>query len=86
MADKLTQEIIEGGMAWAEKVACRPVDDRCLPLPDDVENARQTCTPKGRCKIGWIVADAGTRRRCGGPLPAAREMALNGADRRGRED
>jgi hypothetical protein len=61
MADRLTQEMIEDGMARADKVACRPGDNRCLPLPYDVESARATCTPKGRCKIGWIVADAGRK-------------------------
>jgi hypothetical protein len=30
-----------------------------LPLPYDVVSARATCTPKGRCKVGWIVANAG---------------------------
>ena len=61
MAEKLTQEMIDEGMARAEKVACTPGDQRCLPLPYDVESARATCTPKGRCKIGWIVADAGRK-------------------------
>jgi hypothetical protein len=46
-------------MARAKKVACTPGDQRCLALPYDVESARFTCTPKGRCKVGWIVADAG---------------------------
>jgi hypothetical protein len=48
MAENLTQEMIDEGMARAEKVACRPGDDRCYPLPYDVESAHQTCTPKGR--------------------------------------
>jgi hypothetical protein len=48
-------------MARAEKVACTPGDQRCLPLPDDVERAQQTRTPKGRCKICGIVADAGRK-------------------------
>ena len=46
-------------MARAEKVACRPGAHRCLPLPNPVQSALATCTPKGRCKIGWIVANAG---------------------------
>jgi hypothetical protein len=65
MDDRLTQEMIDEGMARAEKVACRPGDVRCYPLPYDVASARQTCTPKGRCKIGGtrrvIVADAGRK-------------------------
>src|SRR3954452_25350116 len=59
MDDALTEEMIAEGMARAEKVACRPGDHRCYALPYDVESARQTCTPKGRCKIGWIVAISG---------------------------
>ena len=42
MADTLTQEMIEDGMARAEKAACRPGDDRCNALPSDVESAQQT--------------------------------------------
>ena len=57
----LTDEMITEAMARAEKVACLPGDQRCLPLPYDVESAQQTCTPKGRCKLGWIVADAGRK-------------------------
>jgi hypothetical protein len=34
-------------------------DHRCLPLPYDVDRALATRTPKGRCKIRWIAADAG---------------------------
>lgn len=52
-------EAIAEGMAWAEKVACRPGNHRCYPLHYDVKSAHQTCTPKGRCKIGWIVANNG---------------------------
>jgi hypothetical protein len=48
-------------MARAEKVACAPRDSRCLPLPDRVEDALVNCTPKSRCKIGWIPADAGRK-------------------------
>ena len=44
MADKLTQEMIAEGMARAERVACRPADERCLPLPYDVESARASCS------------------------------------------
>jgi hypothetical protein len=62
---ELTEELIAEAMARAEKVACRPGDHRCLPLPYDVENARHACTPTGRCKVGGtrrvIVADAGRK-------------------------
>lgn len=40
------------GRVWAG-------DHRCLALPSDVASAQQTCTPKGRCKAGWIVTNAG---------------------------
>jgi hypothetical protein len=55
-APELTEERIAEAMARAEKVACRPGDDRCYPLPYSAVEARKTCTPKGRCKVG------GTRR------------------------
>ena len=60
-APTLTDEMITDAMARAEKVACTPGDERCLELPYDAESARSTCTPKGRCEIGWIVADAGRK-------------------------
>jgi hypothetical protein len=56
---ELTEERIAEAMARAEKAACRPGDNRCLALPYDVASALATCTPKGRCKVGWIVANAG---------------------------
>jgi hypothetical protein len=59
MADQLTQDMIEEGMARAEKVACRPGDDRCYAFPDRLEDTQTSCTPKGRCRIGWIVANSG---------------------------
>ena len=46
-------------MAQAEKVACQPGDDRCYPLPYSAEQAQKTCTPKGRCTVGEIVANSG---------------------------
>jgi len=33
--------------------------DRCFAFPDRLEDARATCTPKGRCKVGWIVSRGG---------------------------
>jgi len=56
---ELTQEMIDADMARAEKVACVPGDHRCYAFPDPLEEARQSCTPKGRCKIDWIVAEGG---------------------------
>ena len=59
MTPELTEKRIAEAMARAERVACRPGEGRCDALPDPVEIARATCTPKGRCKIGWIVANSG---------------------------
>ena len=59
MTPELAEDVIAEAMARAERVACTPGDQRCLPLPYDVTSASATCTPKGCCKIGWIVADAG---------------------------
>jgi len=53
--------MITEAMARAEKIACTPGDNRCLPLRYRPQDALETCTPKGRCKIGWIVADAGRK-------------------------
>jgi hypothetical protein len=30
-----------------------------LTLPSRLEDARETCTPKGRGKVGWIVSRGG---------------------------
>jgi hypothetical protein len=56
---ELTEDMITAAMARAGKVACRPGGGRCYALPDSVEVARATCTPKGRCKVGWIIAEGG---------------------------
>ena len=51
--------MLDDAMTRAEKVACPPGDQRCYALPDKLADARENCTPKGRCKIGWIVANSG---------------------------
>ena len=56
IAEKLTQEMIDEGMARAEKVVCRPGDGRSYAFPDRLVDALATCTPKGRCKVGWVVS------------------------------
>ena len=33
--------------------------DRCYAFPDRLEDARKTCMPLGRCKVGWIVSKGG---------------------------
>jgi hypothetical protein len=45
-------------MAKADARVC--VDsDRCFAFPDRLQDARETCTPKGQCKVGWIVVRKG---------------------------
>ena len=56
---ELTEELIAEGMVRAEKVACGAGHGRCFALPDPLEEARKTCTPLGRCKVGWIIAEGG---------------------------
>ena len=31
----------------------------CFGFPHRLEDARETCTPKGRCNVGWIVSKGG---------------------------
>ena len=55
---ELTEELIAAAMAKADARVCVG-NDRCYPFPDRPEDARATCTPKGRCKVGWIVSQGG---------------------------
>jgi len=55
---ELTEEMIAAAMAKADRRVCVG-SDRCYAFPDRVEDARETCTPKGRCKVGWIVSRGG---------------------------
>jgi hypothetical protein len=36
-----------------------PGDNRCYAFPSNVDAACATCTPKGRCKVGWVVRASG---------------------------
>jgi hypothetical protein len=47
--------LIAAAMAKADARVCVG-NDRSYAFPDRLEDARETCTPKGRCKVG------GTRR------------------------
>ena len=55
---ELTDEKITAAIAKADRRACVG-SDRCFAFPDRVEDARQTCTSKGRCTVGWIVSRGG---------------------------
>src|SRR5829696_7666964 len=50
-APELTEAMITAAMAKADARVCVG-SDRCYAFPDRLEDARQTCTPKGRCKVG----------------------------------
>jgi hypothetical protein len=52
---ELTEDMITAAMAKADAGVCVG-SDRCFALPDQLQDARQTCTPKAQCKVG------GTRR------------------------
>ena len=58
---ELTQEMIDEGMARAETVACSPGDTCYYPFRWSLEQARESCTPKGRCNIGWVSANSGRK-------------------------
>ena len=55
---ELTEEMIETAMAKADARVCVG-NPRCFALPDPVYAARETCTAKGRCKVGWVVSQGG---------------------------
>jgi hypothetical protein len=59
---ELTEEIIAAAMAKADARVCVG-PDRCYAFPHRLEDARETCTPEGRCKVGWIVSKGGCESR-----------------------
>jgi hypothetical protein len=58
MPSELTEEMITAAMAQADTRVCVG-NHRCDTLLDRQEDVRETCTPKGRCKVGWIVSKGG---------------------------
>jgi hypothetical protein len=54
----LTEEKIAAAMAKADARVCVG-SDRCFAFPDRLQDVCETCTPKGRCKVGWIVSRCG---------------------------
>ena len=58
MPSELTEEMITAAMAKADARVCFG-SDRCYAFPYPVVEAKKTCTPKGRCKVGWIVSKGG---------------------------
>jgi hypothetical protein len=59
MSQELTEEMIAAAMAKADARVCVPGDNRCYAFPHGVAEAQATCTPKGRCKVGWVVRKSG---------------------------
>ena len=57
-APGLTEDMITAAMAKADVRVCVG-SHRCFALPYRLADARATCTPKGRCKVGWIVSKGG---------------------------
>jgi hypothetical protein len=55
---ELSEELIAAAMAKADARVCVG-NARCYPFPDRLEDARESCTSKGRCKVGWIVSNGG---------------------------
>ena len=58
----LTDEMITAAMAKADTRVCAGAD-RCYAFADPLYEARQTCTPKGRCNVGWIIRASGRESR-----------------------
>jgi hypothetical protein len=58
----LTEEMIVAAMAKADARVCVG-NARCYAFPDHLEDARETCAAKGRCKVGWIVSRGGRESR-----------------------
>src|SRR5215216_8637 len=54
--------MIAAAMAKADARVCVG-SDRCYAFPERLQDARETCTPKGRCKVGWIVSRGGREIR-----------------------
>jgi hypothetical protein len=55
MPSELTEEVITAAMAKADARVCVG-SYRCYAFPHRLEHVIQTCTPKGRCKGGWVVS------------------------------
>ena len=53
-----TEEMIAAAMTKADARVCIG-SDRCYAFPHRLEDARETYTPKGRCKVGWVVSRGG---------------------------
>jgi len=55
---ELTEAMVAAAVAKADVRVCVG-NAHCSAFPDRLQDARQTCTPKGRCKICWFVSKDG---------------------------
>lgn len=55
---ELTDELITAAMAKDRTRVCVG-SDRCYAFPHRLEDALASCTPKGRCNVGWVVSKGG---------------------------
>ena len=55
---ELAEKLATAATAKAEGRVCVG-NECCFALPHRLEDARPSCTPKGRCKVGWIVSRGG---------------------------
>ena len=57
-AAELTEALIAAAIRKADARVCVG-NPRCYAFPDRLQDARASCTPKERCKVGWIVGRGG---------------------------
>jgi len=55
---ELTDNMITAAMAKVHARVCVGTD-RCYTFPHILPDARASCTPKGRCNVGWVVSKGG---------------------------
>jgi hypothetical protein len=55
---ELTEAMIETAIVKADARVCVGAD-RCYAFPHRLDDALASCTPKGRCKVGWAVTKGG---------------------------
>jgi hypothetical protein len=51
---QLTEELIAAAMDKVDAQICTN-QDRCYAFSDGLVEARNTCTPTGHCRVGWVV-------------------------------
>jgi hypothetical protein len=59
LAPILSDDLIGDALRRAEREACAPSDPRCYGFPYTVEDALDSMTPDGWCRIGWVAGRGG---------------------------